>query len=91
MMLFLVERFCPGLREEDLDPMVVELQAQAATMTAAGRPVTHVSSTFLAEDETCLCFFESESAEFVAEVNELAGARFDRIVAATALRLGVRS
>jgi hypothetical protein len=44
-----------------------------------------LSSTFLAEEETCLCRFEAPDRDAVAELNRRADFPFDRIVEAVDL------
>lgn len=82
--LFLVERFWPGVKPDDVAALVARLQPGSPVSSASQTRVVHVSSLLLAEDETCLCLFEADDAEAVAEANDRAGARYDRIVAVTA-------
>jgi hypothetical protein len=74
---YLVERYLPGMRADELCAVLARLAA-ATTGTA----VRYIGSTILVEDEACFCHFEAPSVAAVAEVNRRAGITVDRIVAA---------
>lgn len=77
MARYLVERYLPGVSEDELRSALHRLP-----QAAAGTEVRYIGSTILMEDEACLCHFEAPSAAAVAEVNGRAGITVDRIVAA---------
>jgi len=61
-------------------------------MRSEGKQVEHVRSTLVPEQETVFCIFEATSEELVAELNERADFRYDRIDRAlTDTREGVRT
>lgn len=75
--LYVVERYLPGVSEDELRRALERLPE-----ATAGTAVRYIGSTILLEDEACLCHFEAPSAGAVAEVNGRAGIVVDRIVAA---------
>lgn len=77
MALYVVERYLPGVSEDELRGALERLPE-----AVAGTAVRYIGSTILREDEACFCHFEAPSAAAVAEVNVRAGIAVDRIVAA---------
>lgn len=51
-------------------------------LTAQGRAVRYIRSTFIPGEEKCMCLFEAPNPENVREANERADIPFTRIVAA---------
>lgn len=84
--LFLVERYLPGVAIGDVARSAERTREVAGRMSVEGRRVRYLGSTFVPEDESCLCLFEGTSAADVEEANRLASFPFERIVAA--VRLG---
>ena len=81
-MVYVVERYLPGLPRSDLLRGLSRLEpANAADGHGAGS-VRYLGSTIVLRDEACFCQFEGPSADAVAEVNRQAGLPFDRIVPA---------
>ena len=80
-MLFLVERYGPGLSLDRLRAAEAALHRASAASTREGRPVRYLGSTYIAAEETVFATFEADDQTSVAEVNRRAGQRFDRIVA----------
>lgn len=79
-MVFVVERYLPGLSRSDL---LAALDRLRETGEGGDEPrVRYVGSTIVLDDEACFCQFEGPSEEAVAEANRRAGAPFDRIVPA---------
>jgi hypothetical protein len=77
--LYVVERYIPGLEQSDLVRALERLNHATRELRSEGTPVRYLGSTILAADEACLCQFEgSEGA--VVEANRRAGVPFDRIV-----------
>jgi Nickel responsive protein SCO4226-like len=76
-MVFVVERYLPGLSHSDL------LRGLSRLEQATGaRAVRYLGSTIVLGDEACFCQFEGPSEAAVAEANRKAGLPFDRIVPA---------
>jgi hypothetical protein len=89
-MVFVVERYLPGLDRDALMQSLERLEPAAGAMREEGVLVRYLGSTIVPEDEGCFCHFEAPSAEAVAEINERAGLPFHRIVSAVAVRRGRR-
>jgi hypothetical protein len=80
-MVYVVERYLPGLRRSDLLHVLLRLE-QAGEEAERGAEVRYLDSTIVLRDEACFCRFEGPSSDAVAEVNRQAGLPFDRIVPA---------
>jgi hypothetical protein len=80
-MVYVVERYLPGLRRSDLLRGLLRLE-QAGVTARRGAEVRYLDSTIVLRDEACFCRFEGPSSDAVAEVNRQAGLPFDRIVPA---------
>jgi hypothetical protein len=79
---YLVESYLARTRADQLATTTSLARRAAAAMCAEGISVRHVRSTFLAEDEVCLHFFEAPSVEAVGEVSRRAAISYDRITEA---------
>jgi hypothetical protein len=87
-MVYVVERYLPGLRHSNLLRTLPELERATEELRAEGSAVRYLGSTVVLEDEACFCHFDAPSAAFVVEANRRAGLAFDRIVPALAVRPG---
>jgi Protein of unknown function (DUF4242) len=83
-MVYVVERYLPGLSRSDLLRGLSRLER--AEETKQGSAVRYLGSTIVLEDEACFCAFEGPSEAAVAEANTRAGLSFDRIVPAVTVR-----
>jgi hypothetical protein len=81
-MVYVVERYLPGLRSSDLRRALVELERATEQLRGEGREVRYLGSTIVARDEACFCQFEGASTTAITEANRRAGLPFDRIVPA---------
>jgi phage shock protein PspC (stress-responsive transcriptional regulator) len=79
MPCYLVERYLPRTTPERLATTALRAKQAAEQLSAKGATVRYLHSTFLPQDEMCLCLFEASSAHAVAEVNEAAGLPYERI------------
>ena len=77
-MVYVVERYLPGLTRSDL--------LQGLSRLGRGSGVRYLGSTIVLGDEACFCQFEGPSEAAVAEANRKAGLSFDRIVPAVYVR-----
>jgi hypothetical protein len=89
-MVYVVERYLPGLCRADLLPGLSRLTPAIEELRKEGSEVRHLSSTIVLEDEACFCEFEG-SSEAVAEANRRAGLPVDRIVPAVLVQSNERS
>jgi hypothetical protein len=81
-MVFVVERYLPGLCRADLLPGLSKLEPAIEELGGEGSAVRYLGSTIVLGDEAYFCQFEGPSEAAVAEANRRAGLRFDRIVPA---------
>ena len=81
-MVYVVERYLPGLTRADLMPGLSRLEPAIEELQGEGSEVRYLGSTIVLEDEACFCEFEGPSEAAVAEANRRAGLPFDRIVPA---------
>ena len=72
----------PAASKEEVSSSASRARQWAEQMTAIGRPVRYLSSTFVPSDETVFRFFDGCSLEDVQEAIERAQISFDRIVEA---------
>ena len=84
-MVFVVERYFPGLDQGRLVGLLGKLGPVTQELRAEGTQVEYLGSTIVPDDEACFCQFEGASEAAVAEANERAGVPFARIVAAIAV------
>ena len=84
-MVFVVERYLPGLLRSDLLRRLSRLERSELQMDS--EPVVrYLGSTIVLGDEACFCEFEGPSEAAVAEANRKAGLPFDRIVRAITVK-----
>jgi Protein of unknown function (DUF4242) len=81
-MVYVVERYLPGLLRSDLLRTLAELERATEELRVEGSVVRYLGSTIVIGDEACFCHFEAPSEVAVAETNRRAGVAFDRIVPA---------
>jgi hypothetical protein len=79
-MVFVVERYLPGLFQSDL--LLGLSRLEQADPGNKEPTVRYLGSTIVLRDEACFCQFDGPSEEAVAEANRRAGLPFDRIVPA---------
>ena len=80
-MVYVVERYLPGLNRSELLRGLLRLE-QGSEKTEYRTEVRYLDSTIVLRDEACFCRFEGPSSDAVAEVNRQAGLPFSRIVPA---------
>lgn len=90
-MVYVVERYLPGLSRADLLPRLSRLEPVTEELRREGSGVHYLGSTIVLEDEACFCQFEASSVVVVAEANRRADLPFDRIVPAVLVQPTHRS
>jgi hypothetical protein len=90
-MVFVVERYLPGLSRADLLPRLSRLEPVIEELRGDGSLVRYLGSAIVLEDEACFCQFEGSSVTAVAEANRRADLPFDRIVPAVLVQPTRRS
>jgi hypothetical protein len=84
-MVYVVERYLPGLSRSDLLHGLSRLE-RAQELQGEASDVRYLDSTVVLEDEACFCRFEGPTEAAVAEANRRAGLPFDRIVSAVTVQ-----
>jgi Protein of unknown function (DUF4242) len=84
-MVFVVERYLPGLLRSDLLRRLSTLE-RSELQKDSEPAVRYLGSTIVLGDEACFCEFEGPSEAAVAEANRKAGLPFDRIVRAITVK-----
>jgi len=82
MAVYLVERDLPGVTMEQLAAAQKKAIQMGKELTAQGKDVRYIRSTFVPGENKCMCLFEAPNAENVREANERAEIPFSRIVPA---------
>jgi hypothetical protein len=67
MATYLAELYVPDRGEGARAPLAARARAAAEEFSGKGIGVRYVRSVFIPEDETCFCFFEAPSADWVRE------------------------
>lgn len=82
MPVYMVERDLPGIKMEDLAAAQKAAIQAGKEMSAEGKQVRYIRSTFVPGENKCMCLFEAPNPENVREANERAQVPFTRIVPA---------
>jgi hypothetical protein len=90
-MVYVVERYLPGLSRVDLLPRLSRLEPVIEELRGEGSAVRYLGSTIVLDDEACFCQFDASSETVVAEANRRAALAFDRIVPAVLVQPTHRS
>jgi muconolactone delta-isomerase len=80
--IYMVERDLPGVTVEDLAAAQKRAIEIGKELTAKGKQVRYIRSTFVPGENKCMCLFEAPNPENVKEANERAKIPFTRIVPA---------
>jgi len=78
----MVERDLPGVKMEQLAAAQKRAIEVGKELTAQGKEVRYIRSTFVPGQNKCMCLFEAPNPENVREANERAQIPFTRIVEA---------
>jgi hypothetical protein len=83
--VYVVERYLPGMVAADIVSALDQVERTAAKMRDEGTPIRYLGSTIVSQDEACLCQFDAPSEAVVVDLNQRAGLRVDRIVSGVAV------
>ena len=72
MPVYMVERDLPGIKMEQLAAAQKKAIEVGKELTAEGREVRYIRSTFVPGENKCMCLFEAPNPENVREANERA-------------------
>lgn len=82
MPVYMVERDLPGVKMEQLAAAQKAAIEAGKELTAQGKQVRYIRSTFVPGENKCMCLFEAANQENVREANERAKIPFTKIVPA---------
>jgi Nickel responsive protein SCO4226-like len=82
MAVYMVDRNLPGITKEQLAQAQKAAIEMGRKMTAEGKRVRYIRSTFVPSEAHCMCLFEAENPQLVKELNEQAKIPFARITEA---------
>lgn len=82
MPVYMVDRDLPGIKMEQLAAAQKAAIDLGQKMTAQGKKVRYIRTTFVPGEAHCMCLFEAANADVVKELNETAKIPFKRIVEA---------
>ena len=82
MSVFMVDRELPGISMEQLAGAQKAAIQTCNEMTAAGKAVRYIRTTFVPGESHCMCLFEASSQELVKEANDTAKLPYKQIVPA---------
>jgi hypothetical protein len=87
MAKYLVERDLPGVTMEQLAATQKTAIRMGKELTAEGRDVRYIRSTFVPGENKCMCLFEASTPDDVREANQRGKIPFTRIVPVVDLQL----
>ena len=79
---YMVERYLPGITNEQLVAAATRAKTTTAQMTSEGTPIRYLRSVFVPGEDKCFCMFDGPSAEKVREANDRAEIPYERVVEA---------
>ena len=82
MPTYMVDRELPGIKMEQLAAAQKAAIETSKELTAEGKNVRYIRSTYVPNESHCMCLFEADNPELVKEVNEKANIPYKRIVEA---------
>ena len=82
MAVFMVERELPGISMDQLAAAQKAAIDTGQQLTADGKNVRYIRTTFVPGEAKAMCLFEAENADLVKELNETAKIPFTRITEA---------
>jgi hypothetical protein len=82
MAVYMVERDLPGITMDQLAAAQKSAIETGKKLTAEGKKVRYIRSTFVPGEAKCMCLFEAGSPQLVKELNDKAKIPYSRIVEA---------
>ncbi|MBI2152959.1 MAG: DUF4242 domain-containing protein [Candidatus Rokubacteria bacterium] len=82
MAVYMVERDLKGITMDQLAAAQKRAIETGQRLTAEGKNVRYIRSTFVPGESRCMCLFEATTPELVKELNNTAQIPFSRIVEA---------
>jgi len=85
MPVYMVDRNLPGITMEQLAAAQKAAIETGKRLTAAGKSVRYIRSTFVPQESHCMCLFEASSSELVKQLNDEAKIPYTRVIEAADL------
>jgi len=82
MSVYMADRDLKGITMDQLAAAQKTAIETGRQMTASGKAVRYIRSTFVPGESRCMCLFEASSPELVKELNDKAKLPYTRIVEA---------
>lgn len=82
MPVYMVERNLAGITMEQLAAAQKAAIETGKQLTAKGKPVRYIRSTFVPGEARCMCLFEAPNPQLVKELNDTAKIPYTRVVEA---------
>ncbi len=82
MAVYMVDRHLPGVTKDQLAAAQRAAIETGKRLSAGGKKVRYIRSTFVPAEARCMCLFEADNAQLVKELNESAKIPFERIIEA---------
>jgi hypothetical protein len=82
MAVYMVERELKGITMDQLAAAQKSAIETGKKLTAEGKKVRYIRSTFVPGEARCMCLFEAGSPQLVKELNDTAKLPYSRIVEA---------
>ena len=82
MAVYMVERDLKGITMDQLAAAQKRAIATGEELSAQGKAVRYIRSTFVPGEARCMCLFEAPTPQNIKELNEKAQIPFSRIVEA---------
>jgi hypothetical protein len=82
MAVYMVDRELPGITMEQLAAAQKAAIETGKRLTAAGKNVRYIRSTFVPGESHCMCLFEASNPELVKQLNDEAKIPYTRVVEA---------
>lgn len=82
MAVYMVERDLKGITMDQLAAAQKRAIETGTQLTAKGKNVRYIRSTFVPGESRCMCLFEASNPDLVKELNTTAQIPFSRIVEA---------
>lgn len=82
MTVYMVDRDLPGITLDALGDAQGRAIATASEYRTKGREVRYIRSTFVPGESHCMCLFEADDPQVVADLNDDAGIPYTRVTEA---------
>ena len=85
MAVYMVDRNLPGITMDQLAAAQKAAIETGKRLTASGKPVRYIRSTFIPQESHCMCLFEASNPELVKQLNDEAKISYTRVIEAADL------